>query len=297
MVMGGAHVQCVLTCAAAGAKQMETKKFRRRRRLLGLAPSTSAATDADKLAMSNNCISGCAHNGMFVWPGMHHMGPAHIQMDGTLGQGAIHPFMHPLGAHAAFGMYGPPTPNILIQEKEEKVHHQMQAKQHTKDKLNIAFQLKKVSAQQKYPSTNLNHASVIATSGIYTSAAPITSCVMQCMGMGLAAMKDASAKKKLRRRRLLGFVPSKKTSFSDRLQMSYSCMAGCNHGSPFMFNWTNPLYPGNLNAWALTHQGSVALLPTQVSTTPLDGTSCVMQCLAMGGESMMEWDRGIKDSK
>ena len=50
--------------------------------------------------------------------------------------------------------------------------------------------------------------------------------------------------------------------------------------------------PGNLHAWALTHQGSVALLPTQVSTTPLDGSSCVMQCLAMGGESMMKWNKG-----
>jgi hypothetical protein len=229
------------------------------------------------MAMTNACMTGCAHGGMYTWnPGL----------------------MHPGVMHPGFGMYGPPVPHPVLLEKQEKSEQSEQSEQRR--------QLNTRAAQHgRSPPTTLQHASFVGATGIYASTAPITACVMQCMGMGLAAMKEADGgdsktgssvkKKRLRRLLMKSMSSSKKTTFSDRLQMTYSCMAGCNHGTPFMFNWTNPLYVGNLHAWALTHQGSVALLPTQVSTTPLDGTSCVMQCLAMGGESMVAWNKGIDD--
>ena len=296
MVMGGAHVQCVLTCAAQGAKQLESKSpaptaihRRLRRRLLAQGNQQESHPESD---MSNSCISGCAHGGMYTWHGaMNPVGGVHP---------LLHPYGHALAMHPAFGMYGPPMPTAVLLEQQEKEHKDTVEKHQGKEYVQAAdnagaaaFTSNAVaaaaaaaaaaSAANHPTSTILHHASVVGAVDVYAAVAPITSCVMQCVGMGLAAMKEQDDQRD---------DTQKETGFSDHLQMSYSCMAGCNHGTPFMFNWKTPLMPGNLHAWALTHQGSVALLPTQVSTTPLDGSSCVMQCLAMGGESMMKWNKG-----
>ncbi len=136
----------------------------------------------------------------------------------------------------------------------------------------------------------MTHTALVKPEGIFATQAPLTSCTMQCVNMGVAAMKEYDAAKKANK------LPreAKETTPNDRLKMTYSCMAGCRQGTPFMFNWTNPVFPGNLNAWALSHDGSTGLLPTEVPTTPLDGGSCTMQCLAMGREAMAAWDRGVQ---
>ena len=132
------------------------------------------------------------------------------------------------------------------------------------------------SSAESYPyygSTNavpgLGMAGMFHPMGVYASVAPLTSCTMQCMNMGLAAMKESKTS------------PSGVAGTS----MSYSCMQGCHNGlNPFMFNWAHPGMPGNLEAWGSLH-GSLGAIPP-VLGAPVDGASCVMQCMAMGGEAM-----------
>lgn len=117
--------------------------------------------------------------------------------------------------------------------------------------------------------------------GIFAKRAYETSCVMQCVHMGIASMTAYDAA--VQAQEIQG---GKKTEPGDRLKMSYSCMTGCHHGTPFMFNWTHPMLPGNVHAWASSSRGTASMLPPTTTATPVDFPSCMMQCMIMGREAM-----------
>ena len=188
---------------------MEASSTTRRRRRRLLIDVTSKSKNKNKItdpsgldaqmSMTNGCIAGCAHGGTYTWPGLGvgmHPGLVHpgLVHPGLMHPGLMHPgLMHPGLMHPAFGMYGPPVPHSVLLEKQEKQEKhetmkQQQQQQHQQRK-STATQSATQSATQP---TALHHAASIGATGIYAATAPITSCVMQCMGMGLAAMKEAN---------------------------------------------------------------------------------------------------------
>ena len=173
---------------------------RRRRRLLidvtSKSKNKNQITDPSgpdaQMSMTNGCIAGCAHGGAYTWPGLGvgmHPGLVH---PGLMHPGLMHPgLMHPGLMHPAFGMYGPPVPHAVLLEKQEK--QEKREKQETMKQQQQQHQQRKSTATQSATQpTALHHAALIGATGIYAATAPVTSCVMQCMGMGLAAMKEAN---------------------------------------------------------------------------------------------------------
>ena len=171
---------------------------RRRRRLLidvtSKSKNQNQITDPSgpdaQMSMTNGCIAGCAHGGAYTWPGLGvglmHPGLVH---PGLMHPGLMHPgLMHSGLMHPAFGMYGPPVPHSVLLEKQEKREKQETMKQQQQQHQ----QRKSTATQSDTQPTALHHAAFIGATGIYAATAPITSCVMQCMGMGLAAMKEAN---------------------------------------------------------------------------------------------------------
>ena len=167
-----------------------TTRRRRRRLLIDVTSKNknkNQITDPSgpdaQMSMTNGCIAGCAHGGAYTWPGLG---------VGLMHPGLVHPgLMHPGLMHPAFGMYGPPVPHSVLLEKQEKREKQETMKQQQQQQQQHQ-QRKSTATQSATQPTALHHAALIGATGIYAATAPVTSCVMQCMGMGLAAMKEAN---------------------------------------------------------------------------------------------------------
>ena len=308
-----ARTQCILRCATMGAHAIASFNAHAAGKYLG---------EKQKMEMSNACMAGCAHSSSFTWHGL----PSAAAGYGFVGPSQIHPapaavFYGPpspqlqqpsflqtkdpltekagppassedsynvepsasnsadFGAQNSQGGFDSaqldyPDLNTLTSQAEEpmgksQVNPRLENDYATQDKFDSA------TSATSYPYYGNNNAvpgmagGVFHPEGVFANVAPITSCVMQCMNMGMAAMKESKTSP-------YGVAGA---------TMSQSCMRGCHNGlNPFMFNWATPGMPGNLEAWGALHPGAHAI--PEVLGAPVDGTSCVMQCMSMGGEAM-----------
>jgi hypothetical protein len=155
-------------------------------------------------------------------------------------------------------------------------------------------------------------------------------CVMQCLAMGNAALKDDCIIDPLKTyeiKKARGLIKDKDDAiYNAKHSMSASCMQGCSAGIPFMFNWTDPLMPGvpvsSPNTWMLgltSHlghddggslgsgdYGTPTVLgspmspfnpPSEIANGPADRESCISQCLSMGHDAVASHDKYVMDHK